>query len=565
MTRLKFKYIGMVLIAAVSFASCKKDFLERPPEDSIVDANYYKTADQVLAGTAPLYGIVWFSYNDKASHGIGDGRGGILTSGSYQVDNIRMNTTAITGENASSWKSFYNVVGQANTAIGNINKYASAEVPASVKQQAIAEARFMRGVAYSYLVQNWGPIPVITDNSTLLQDTTISRNTEESVWEFIIRDIRFAAENLPVTAIKGRLNKYSAEGMLSRMYLARSGVGSSGGTRRQTDLDSAKYFAQDVIEKSGAILMPNYEDLFMTKNNNNAESLFSLQWTYNGDWGSQNSTQAFLAFGSAITGFADGWGGDLGASADQLKLYDPNYVSGNVINITSSGDKRRKATFMFPGDHYSYIHQQVDDVNNPGKTLIQELDVPWNNNTAGRYNNRAWVKKYVVGRPQDNDGKVTQQHTENCTYMQRLSDVYLIYAEAILGNNASTSDVEALKYFNLIRARAGVPAKASLTWDDIYKERRLEFAMEGMAWYDLIRLYYFNPTKAFAILNSQDRSTSYRIVPNAEKNAVSWTVTSMTPEVYPVSASNFRLPIPSVELTKAPNLGKPPVPYTFGK
>ena len=565
MITVTYKNIGLAALLAISMVSCKKEFLERPPEDQIVDANYYKTSEQILAGTSGLYNIVWFAYNDKASHGIGDARGGVLASGSYQLENISMNTTAVTGENASSWRSFFNVVGQANAAANNIAKYAGDAVPTNIKNQGIAEARFMRGLAYSYLVQNWGPVPIITDNVALLQDTSIARNTEESVWEFIIRDLRFAANNLPTTNVKGRLTKYAAQGMLSRMFLTRAGVGQSG-TRKQADLDSAKFYAKEVIDKSGGTLMSSYEDLFMLKNNNNAESLFALQWTYNGDWGSQNSSQAYLAFGSSITGFADGWGGDLGGSVDQMKLYDPNYVEGsNVINISATGDKRRKATFMFPGDHYSYIHQQVDDPNNPGKTLIQELDVPLNTTGGLKYNTRAWVKKYVVGRPQDNDGKVGQQRTENSTYMMRLAEVYLIYAEAILGNNQSTTDAEALKYFNAIRTRAGVPSKSSITWDDIYKERRLEFGMEGMAWYDMVRLYYFNPSKAFAMLNAQARRPNYRIVPNAEKNPTSWMITSTGESTYQVGESNFRLPIPAGESTKAPNLSKPAVPYSFDK
>jgi hypothetical protein len=129
-----------------------------------VDVNFYKTNEQVLAGTAGLYNLVWFAYNDKASHGLGDARGGVLTSGSYQVENVQFNTTALTGENISAWRAFYNVVGQSNTVINNIRKYAGPDVDESVKKHAIAEARFMRGLAYSYLVQNWGPVPIITDN-----------------------------------------------------------------------------------------------------------------------------------------------------------------------------------------------------------------------------------------------------------------------------------------------------------------------------------------------------------------------------------------------------------------
>src|SRR6476469_1539335 len=135
----------------------------------------------------------------------------------------------------------------------------------------------MRGLAYSYLVQNWGPVPIITNNSNVLLDTTIARNTIESVWQFVIRDLRFAVDNLPTQSkLPGRLNKWGAEGMLAKMYLTRAGVGGNG-TRNQSDLDSAKYFAKDVIANSGASLMQNYEDLFLMKNNNNPESIFALQ------------------------------------------------------------------------------------------------------------------------------------------------------------------------------------------------------------------------------------------------------------------------------------------------
>jgi hypothetical protein len=337
--------------------------------------------------------------------------------------------------------------------------------------------------------------------------------------------------------------------MLAKMYLTKAGVGAAGGSRNQTDLDSAKYFAKSVIENSGAALIPVYEDLFKTANNNNSESLFALQWKYDGTWGSQNSVQAFLAFGSAITGFADGWGGDIGASKYIMDKYDP-------------ADKRRKATFMYPGDQYSYVHQAVDDPNNPGKQIIQELSVPSNVTSGDRYNNRAWVKKYVVGRPEDNAGKVLQQRTEINTYMLRLADVYLVYAEAILGNAASTADAEALTYFNAVRERAGLSPKATITWDDIHDERLLELAMEGHAWYDLVRLHYYNPSKALQIIGSQDRG-SYRVRPNSYPNPTSWTIESATPAYYPIQENNFYLPLPSNELTRAPNLRKQPVPYQF--
>jgi hypothetical protein len=213
---------------------------------------------------------------------------------------------------------------------------------------------------------------------------------------------------------------------------------------------------------------------------------------------------------------------------------------------------------MYPADHYSYIHQAKAG----GGT--KELDVPVNSKDPDgiQYGSRVWTKKYVVGRPEDNGGKVMQQRTEINSYMLRLADVYLIYAEAVLGNQASTTDALALQYFNAVRARAGLGAKSSINYDDIFNERFLEFAMEGQAWYDFVRLHYYNPAKALDMLSKQDRG-SYRVYPNALTNATSWKVVSATPAFYPVTEANFYIPYPSTELTVAPNLNKPPVPYNF--
>jgi hypothetical protein len=545
------KFRNMILGATLllgGMVGCSEDFLDRPPLDAIVDANFYKTDDQILSASAPLYNMVWFAYNDKASHGIGDARGGILTSGSYQLENVRFNTTGETAENGAAWRAFYNVVAQSNSLVNNINQYAGEDVTDRIKNHGIAEGRFMRGLAYSYLVQNWGPVPIITNNTALLQDTTIARNTEESVWQFIIKDFRYAAENLPESAVlNGRLTKWSAEGMLAKMYLTKAGVS---GTRNQSDLDSAAYFAKSVIDNSGASLMPEYEDLFKTKNNGNVETLAALQWVYNagqaGQWGAQNSVQAFLAFGSEITGFGDGWGGDIGASKWMLDMYDDLVF-----------DKRRKASFMFPGDHYSYITQVP-----PGGSA-QQLEVPARSLDGSRpYNGRAWVKKYVVGRPEDNDGKVVQQGTEINTYILRLADVYLTYAEAVLDKDPA----EALKYVNLVRKRAGVNELTAVTWQDVFEERIKEFAMEGQAWYEFTKLEYYDPAKAYSMLEAQDRGT-FRIYADKIPDPTMWEIEipadDSSPRFFPVSESNFKIPIPSSELSRAPNLRKPAVPYDF--
>jgi len=544
-----------ILIPVFVLSACSEDFLERPPQDSIVDASFYKTDDQVLAATALLYSKVWFDYNDKASYNLGDFRAGTAFSAYNDRGNVLFNTTGNTPENGLAWRSFFIVVGQSNLAITNINQFAGEAVSPAVKKMAIAEARFIRALAYRFLVMNWGAVPVIEDNLKLLSDTTVTRNTPESVWRFITSEMRLAANDLPETPIRpGRVTKWSAEGMLARFYLNRSGVESNGsGQRNQVFLDSAKYYAERVITKSGASLMKNYSDLFLFPYDNNSESLFSLQWVYSpGAYGTQNTAPAFLAYSSDIAN-GDGWGGDKSATWWMISQYEG-------IKTTATGmqgrtlDQRLKATFMLPGANYPEITQSITG----GE---QKLVFPF----TGTENNFLAIKKYVTGKAKDVGGLAASQNYGNDTYMMRLAEMYLTYAEAVLGNNASTNDAAALAHFNKVHTRAGLPAfEGPLTTDVIFKERTLEFAMEGMAWYDLVSLHYYNPSKAYAILNAQDRGIFFT-APDQFPNPTSWTFTktswATTERTINANSGNFLLPIPSAELSQAPNLQKPAVDY----
>ena len=555
----KIYYLGVLLMAVIALGSCKKSFLERPPLSSVVDANFYKTDDQLLAGTALLYSSVWFDYNDKAMYNLGDFRGGTAFSAWNDRGNVMFNTTGDNGENGASWRAFYNVIGQSNLFLYNVQRYGGANVSPQVKKMTIAEARFMRALAYRFLVMNWGPVPIIENNFEHLFDSSITRNTVPSVWRFITREMRAAAEDLPETRTQeGKLTKWSAEGMLARFYLTRAGVESSGGVRKQEFLDSAKYYADRVIRNSGKALLANYETLFKYPYDNNNESLFELQWVFSGpdNWGTANSMPEALAFSPDIA--FGGWGGDKGATWWLMQQYDGFTLQPDGTLKGRTIDQRLHATFMLPGFYYPEITRVSD------KT---KLIFPF----TGTDQNFLSIKKYVIGSPIDLAGLASQQHYPNNTYMMRLAEMYLIYAEAAIGNSGSTVDPTAIDYFNKVHTRAGLPAyvvagtngNGPLTLDVVYSERFKEFAMEGMAWYDFVTLHYWNPAKAFAMLNAQDRGLFFT-QPDQMPNPTTWTLTK-TPwfneRTINANEGNFLLPIPNVELSQAPNLQRPPVDY----
>jgi hypothetical protein len=155
--------------------------------------------------------------------------------------------------------------------------------------------------------------------------------------------------------------------------------------------------------------------------------------------------------------------------------------------------------------------------------------------------------------------------------MLRLAEMYLIFAEATIGNAGSTTDAAAVSHYNKIRQRAGLPAwlvaganaNGPLTLDVILSERFKEFAMEGTTWYDIVSLHYWNPTKALNILNSQDRGLFFT-QPDNPNNPTEWTFTKtswFSPRLVVATEANFVMPIPAIEMSQAPNLQAAPVDY----
>lgn len=529
----------LLLLGVIFLPACKDEFLDRPPIDQITSGNFYKTDAEVMAGTAPLYNIVWFDFNDKAFMAFQEARAGNLQSNDRNAY-IEFRPSATDANTLlPGYKSFYKIIAQSNLAYAAV-KNSTGNLTPSVRATALGECRFMRALAYYYLVCNWGEVPIIYDNNAQLTEKPV-KNKIEDVWQMVVRDFQFAVRNLPATAsAQGRLTKYAAEGMLARAFLMRAGLNQNG-TRSQTDLDSAKFYARDVVTNSGLTLSTSYESLFESANhnssNNNPESLFSLQWMpFSQPWGVNNSFQAYVAFETKLTETGDGWGAAQGVSADVVKYF-----------IAHPEDSlRRKATSMFNGDFYPKLEQKYG-----GLEYTQT--------------ERSHIKKYVVGSPADNGGKGGFMSAYINTYMLRLAEVYLIYAEAILGNNSSTADAEALKYFNAVRTRAGVPTKTSITFADIFQEKRVETIMEGNAWNEIVRWYYFEPAKAIAYTAAQDKGDyTINLIPNSFPKR--YTV-SYTPKYFPFTAQTLYLPIPEPEIINAPDLGptKPSVSFDFSK
>ncbi|APU67344.1 RagB/SusD family nutrient uptake outer membrane protein [Christiangramia flava] len=524
------------LIAAMlcGISSCSDD-LEIEPNDQIAKENFFKSEEDFKAATAPLYNRVWFSFNDKFYFGLGDGRSYNLYApySDYIYPFSDLTETGLTGPLVEAWRSFYIVIQQSNNTIAAIEESTVSE---EIRAQYIAEARFMRGTAYWYIASLWGDAIITTSQSEIINNPLVNKNPREDVFEFAIRDLEYAAKYLPEQAGQsGRVTKYSAYGMLSRLYLSASGLSSNpnSGTRDQALLDLAKKAAEKAINEGPYMLLDDYAELFTIENNNNSESMFALQWVPNGDYGVNNTHQAYFALGSEITGDDAAWGYFTRASFDILEEYEAN-------------DARRKATWMADGDFYPEISQAN------GGYLVEHENTYVN------------VKKGVVGSNKDNQS-ISRMNSGLNTYMLRLGEVYLNYAEAVLGNNGSTSDATALMYVNALRERAGLAPKTSLTFEDIFHERRVELCMEGQFWYDMVRRAYYEQQEMLNYIDDQGRETVIPFTYDEENNRVEVDDTrdAAPRAIGQIDESIFLLPYPESEVVQNPLLRDAPVPYDF--
>ena len=561
---------GITVAALVlGMSSCEK-FLDRPAEDNYNTANFYQTDEQCLQGVNYLYNSPWYDFQ-RGFIKIGEVMSGNMYWGSSPYMNFSTNGTDQDLVNMSY--SLWAVNGHANTVISNL--LASNGPSQTVKEQCIGECLTWKAMAYFFMVRTFGEVPIVHDNNDLLtsgQYNNIKKVTRDNVYEYIIMTLEKAMELLPKQTSNwtGRLDYYAAEGLLAKVYLTKAG---SSGSVSSSDLAKAAEYAKDVIDNSGRSLTPTYSDVFRLSPsvyNATGENLISWLWTATGSqWTRQNTLQSDLAM-VGFDEFGDCWGGYGGPSVDLMDAFGVDPTAHPNTRLAEK-DSRRKATLMMVGDRYEYfwtdkggfdVLRFIYDSEDYGKGGPGEYQSPTGANNV----------KHLYGNGYDHTQAVGHSADRMCnslpTHLLRLSDIYLIYAEAVLNTNAAA----ALEYVNKVRERAGADALASVTWQDIWKERRLELAGEGDRWYDYVRRSYYDMDGVIAELKAQRRNAFWNLgtiykkyyedssVWENEYDQETGLFTARYDEDTPapnVTASSFTLPFPTEDLVFNPNLALP--------
>ena len=365
------------------------------------------------------------------------------------IDNFTLTSTNKFCE--TLWSGHFNAIGAANQALAALAT--SSSIDAAQLKGYKAEVRFIRGYLYFNMVRMFGDVPLVLRVPTDLEDAAAdpafsTRIAAAIVYDSITRDLQYAIDNLPLKsqAVPGHATKGAAQAMLAKVAMYRQ------------DWPKVQELTNAVIASGQYSLVDDYATIWRQEGDNNNESIFEIQ---TGNFNNGNfKIDNYTVSQGPRSGGKGGWD-DLG--------YGFNNPTTNLINAYEPNDSRKAATILF-----------IDNSGTRKGTILWDgRRIPSSDSVQNLYYNyKAYtsISKEIYKIPADKD------RPKNVRIM-RYADVLLMNAEAALHTGAG----DAASAVNQIRQRADLLPKAAVTIEDVWNERRLEFAMEHDRFWDLVR------------------------------------------------------------------------------
>ncbi|SKD00878.1 Starch-binding associating with outer membrane [Chitinophaga ginsengisegetis] len=445
------KYIACFLILFVLATSCKKDFLEKKP-GYLSSEGFYQTDQQAeQAMNAAYYPLLSFWTNkvsfesDVLSDDAVKGQGSDLAAlNSFDILNIDAASDPI----KNNWADNYTGIYRCNLVLDNV------QPDSDTKKRVLGEAHFLRAFFYYRLVIRYGGVSL--SKTTLGGDIKLPRSTADETYQFIIDELSQAESLLPypadVTSVNvGRANRGAASSLKGITYLQWG--------KYQDAYNVLKAVVSNAGGKFNYGLTPNFLDLFKVASNNNKESVFEAQTREGADFDQSNGFNFWVRPRNGSTIFG------LGFCLPTKSLFDE----------FESGDPRRAASIFAPGDIISDEPIPGSSGDNVNKHPFQAAWAPETGYGCAKY-----VKGIFVG----NNAEKTGQNKR----LIRYAEVLLAFAEAAY--KTTGHDNEAWDAISQVRTRAfgyNKPSPHTQLFDAIVHERRVELALEGKRYFDLLR------------------------------------------------------------------------------
>lgn len=463
------------MLAAIFLAGCKK--LDRFPLDSPSSETFYSNKIEVDLAVSALYNSGLF-YKD-----IDEWSDNYWQRSNNGNDIIHGTSTIQSGDFYNWWLTAYKGIARANGILDNINK--AQDITADYRKQVEAQARFTRAFMYATLISHFGDVPLIKTTLTLDQSKKLTRTPKADILKFIYEEFDFAASVLPASYPNGL--QYFTKGTVLASK-ARAALYSG-------DFATAATSAKQVMDLKVYNLYPSYRNLFLKAGQRSSEIIMSFprSATYSVTYDIQ------YTLGRLVGGYAsniptldmiDSYECTDGLTIDKSPLYDHKKPFVNR-------DPRLKHTIVTPGENWlGYDYQNHPDSvtifsTKEGKRVVNK-DSKNANYPFASYTGYLWKKSI-------DESQVAQFNKVDLDMvMIRYAEVLLTYAEAKI--ESDQIDQSVLDAINMIRARAyGVAVTATGSYPAVTttdrvalrrimrRERRVEFAFEGMRYMDLIR------------------------------------------------------------------------------
>jgi hypothetical protein len=249
--------------------SCKKDFIKEELVSTLT-YEYYTTdlglEDLVRSAYAPLR----YKFESEQSYALWNfGTDEFILGDQFNFSYYNTYIPQLgpaDGFVNSLWVNNYDGINRSNLGIERIPAYNNSGSKTlgteAQKTQRLAELHFLRGYYYFQLVQQYGGIPIVLSSSNQVR-TNFPRSPVADVYNVIISDLRFASANLSATTSdQGRATRGSANHFLAKAYLTRGSAVTDQRGQKPTDMDSAAYFADLVINSNNYTLEPDYANLW---------------------------------------------------------------------------------------------------------------------------------------------------------------------------------------------------------------------------------------------------------------------------------------------------------------
>lgn len=477
------KYIYIIMCVALSLimTSCN-DYLEVYPENVEPTDKYWQTKEEVESTLFAAY----YNLRDAVETYLipwGELRAGCIYS---RKGNVLQQFQIKPTSSIATWAPMYKIINNANLVLANAGKaFANDD---TYEQGALnshyCEAYFLRALAYFYIVRNWKNAPLITqpfETDEFSYNVALSTDKElmAQIREDLMNAIKLGAAKTSFDTTwetKGRATLWAIYALMTDVCLWDS------------DFDGAISYANAILNSKDKtaprfLSTPSRTSWFSMFNPGNSnESIFELQWSYE-------------------------------------KRSNDGYQTNSLPSLFQDGNENY--TYLYSAPMAERFESEIRDIQM--EMLEENPDLYVRTQYGSYYNKQCW--KYIGGVQGTTTNRITEGKEDPNFIIYRVADVMLMKAEALVMRSMGTSaddNLQAVEIVNQIRLRTNLMENMEISetsdakelLDAILYERIMEFAGEGKAWYDFLRLgHYKDPNgninfkKEFLIDNVMEFNT----------------------------------------------------------